>query len=221
VTAVAEATLEQADGRRRRKPLFYVICIGLMCLGAVVSAFAFTRASHSQQVVAVATTIHTGQTIARGDLKLVDVNSDSELQTVPASLESAVVGQVAQLDMAAGSIVTPDSFGKGSIPAKGQAVVGLSLTPAQMPASSSISVGDQVSLVAVGDDSSATFAQNTATIDGTVVGVSAPNASGSAGGDPQTGNSVVDVSVPASTAPGLAAKAANGKVALVLDSRKQ
>jgi hypothetical protein len=89
-----------------------------------------------------------------------------------------------------------------------------------MPASS-ISIGDKVSLVAVGDDSSATFATNTATIEGTVVGVSAPNASGSSGGDPQTGNSVVDVSVPSSTAPGLAAKAANGKVALVLDSREQ
>ena len=81
--AQAEATLAQADGRRRRKPVFYVICIGLMCLGAVVSAFAFTRASHSQQVVAVATTIHAGQTITAGDLKLVEVNSDTELLTVP------------------------------------------------------------------------------------------------------------------------------------------
>lgn len=220
MTVATEATLAQADGRRRRKPLFYVICIGLMCLGAVVSAFAFTRASHTQQVLAVATTIHAGQTITTSDLKPVDMNSDTELQTIPATQESTVVGQVAQLDMAAGSVVTPDSFGKVSIPAKGQAVVGLSLTPAQMPASS-ISVGDKVSLVAVGDDSSATFATDTATIEGTVVGVSAPNASGANGGDPQTGNTVVDVSVPSSTAPGLAAKAANGKVALVLDSREQ
>ena len=220
MTVAAEATLGQAQGRRRRKPLFYVICIGLMCLGAVVSAFAFTRASHSQQVVAVVTTIHAGQTVTAGDLKLVDLNSDTELQTVPAAQESAIVGQVAQLDMAAGSVVTPDSFGKVSIPGKGQAVVGLSLTPAQMPASS-ISVGDEVSLVAVGDDSSATFATDTATIEGTAVGVSAPNASGTSGGDAQTGNSVVDVSVPSSAAPGLAAKAANGKVALVLDSREQ
>ena len=204
MTAATEDVLGQAEGRRRRQPLFYVLCVGLMCLGAVVSAFAFTRASHSEQVVAVATTIHTGQTITARDLKLVDVNSDTELQTVPAAEESAVVGQVAHLDMAAGSVVTPSSFGKSSIPVKGQSVVGLSLTPAQMPAGS-ISIGDQVSLVAVGDDNSATFAQNTATIDGTVVGVSAPNASGSGGGDPQNGNSVVDVSVPATTAPGLAA----------------
>jgi hypothetical protein len=220
VTAAVESTLVQADGRRRRRPLFYVICIGLMCLGAVVSAFAFTRASHSQQVVAVVKTIHAGETISSGDLKLVDMNSDADLQTVPAAEESTVIGQVAQLDMAAGSVVTPHSFGKVSVPAKGQAVVGLSLTPAQMPASS-IRVGDKVSLVAVGDDNSATFATDTATIEGTVVGVSAPNASGSSGGDPQTGNNVVDVSVPTSTAPGLAAKAANGKVALVLDSREQ
>ena len=220
MTFAAETTLAQANGRRRRKLLFYVICIGLMCLGAIISAFAFARASHSQQVLAVASTIHAGQTITTNDLKLVDMNSDTELQTIPAAQESTVVGQVAQLDMAAGSIVTPDSFGNVSIPAKGQAVVGLSLTPAQMPASS-LSVGDKVSLVAVGDDTSATFANDTATIDGTVVGVSAPSSSGSGGGDPQNGNSVVDVSVPSSTAPGLAAKAANGKVALVLDSREQ
>lgn len=215
-----DPTLARVDGRKRRKPIYYAVCIGLMCLGAVVSAFAFTRASHSEQVVAVASTVHAGQTITSSDLKVVDMNGDTELKTIPVSEESTVVGQVAQLDMAAGSVVTPDSFGRVSIPGKGQAVVGLSLTPAQMPARS-ISVGDKVSLVAVGDDSSATFATNTATIEGTVVGVSAPNASGASGGDPQTGNSVVDVSVLSSTAPGLAAKAASGKVALVLDSREQ
>jgi hypothetical protein len=217
VTAAVEATLEQADGQRRRKPLFYVICIGLMCLGALVSAYAFTRVSKSEKVIAVAATIHAGQTISVGDLELVDVNSDTELQTVPASQETTVVGQVAQLDIAAGSVVTPDSVGQVSIPARGQAVVGLSLTPAQLPASS-LRVSDRVSLVAVGDDNRPTFAQDAATIAGTVVGVSTPNASGSGGGDPQNGNSVVDVSVPVSTAPGLAAKAATGKVALVLNS---
>lgn len=220
MSVVAEATLEQADGRRRRKPLFYVICIGLMCLGAVVSAWAFTRANDSQQVVAVATTIHAGQTITDGDLKPVNVSGDSDLETIPASEQSSIVGQVAQLDMAAGSIVTPDSFGETSIPAKGEAVVGLSLTPAQMPAIS-ISVGDQVSLVAVGEDTAGTFADSTDTIEGIVVGVSVPRADGTSGGDPQTGNSVIDVSVPANTAPGLAAKAANGKVALVLNSQEQ
>jgi len=220
VTVVAEATLEQADGRRRRKPLFYVICVGLMCLGAVVSAFAFTRASHAQQVVAVADTIHAGQTITSADLKLVNLSSDSDLQTIPASQQSTVVGQVALLDMAAGSIVTPESYGESVIPAKGQAVVGLSLTPAQMPAGS-INVGDRVSLVAVGDEASGTFFDSAEVIEGTVVAVSVPRADGTSGGDPQTGNSVIDVSVPANTAPGLAAKAAGGKVALVLGPREQ
>jgi len=217
---VAEATLEQAEGRRRRKPLFYVVCIGLMCLGAVVSAFAFTRASNSQQVVAVATTIHAGQTITSADLKLVSISSESDLQTIPASQQSRLVGRVALLDMAAGGIVTPESYGESVIPAKGQAVVGLALTPAQMPAGS-INVGDQVSLVAVADDSSGIFSQDAATIGGTVVGVSVPRADGTSGGDPQTGNSVIDVSVPADVAPGLAAKAASGKVALVLGSRER
>lgn len=220
MTVVAEATLEQADGRRRRQPLFYVICVGLMCLGAVVSAYAFTRASHSHQVVAVADTIHAGQTITGADLKPVNISSDSELQTIPASQQSTVVGQVALLDMAAGSIVTPESYGESVIPAKGQAVVGLSLTPAQMPAGS-INVGDQVSLVAVGDDGSGTFSDSAEVIEGTVVGLSVPRADGTSGGDPQTGNSVIDVSVPTNTAPGLAAKAAGGKVALVLNSREQ
>lgn len=220
MTVAAEATLEQAAGRRRRRPLFYVICIGLICLGAAVAAFAFTQASNSHQVVAVANTIRAGQTIAEGDLKVINVSSDSDLETIPAEEQADVVGKVAQLDMAAGSIVTPESYGETSIPAKGEAVVGLSLTPAQMP-SSSVSVGDQVSLVAVSDDSTGTFAETADTIEGTVVGVSAPSVDGASGGDPQTGNSVVDVSVPAGSAPGLAAKAANGKVALVLDSREQ
>lgn len=220
MTAAEATTLERAVGqRRRRKPLFYVVCIAVVCLGAAVSAFAFTRVSHSVQVVAVASTIRAGQTITEDDLRLVNVGSDTDLHTIPAAQEHTVVGQVARLDMAAGSIVTPGSFGKSSIPAKGESVVGLSLTPAQMPASS-LSVGDQVSLVAVSDASTG-FAQDASTIDGTVVGVSAARVDGSGGGDPQTGNTVVDVSVPANTAAGLAAQAANGKVALVLNSREQ
>ena len=210
VTAM-EATLEAADTRRRRRPLFYVVCIGLMCLGAVVAAWAFTTASHSQKVLAVASTVHRGEVISQSDLTTVSISVDPSLQPVGAAAASDVVGKVAALDLSAGSIVTSQSVAASLVPARGQSVVGLSLSAAQMPAQTLYS-GDSVTLVAVGNDGANGFSQDNATIDGSVVGVSA---------DPESGSTVVNVAVPSSLAAGLAAKAAVGHVALVLDSREQ
>jgi len=98
------------------------------------------------------------------------------------------------------------------VPAKGMSVVGVSLPPALMPAVQ-LHSGDQVRIVATpgaqGDVATGTSPKS---IEATVVGVR---------GTGDTGQIVVDVSVPHDQAAELAARAATGKVALVLDSRER
>jgi hypothetical protein len=91
-------------------------------------------------------------------------------------------------------------------------VVGVSLPPALMPAVA-LQSGDQVRIVATpGQQGDVAAGATPQSITATVVGVR------SAGG---SGQSVVDVSVPFEQAAELAARAATGKVALVLDSRER
>ncbi len=116
------------------------------------------------------------------------------------------------MDLAAGGLVTQEDITSALVPAKGMSVVGVSLPPALMPAAQ-LQSGDQVRIVATpgaqGDVAAGTVQTS---IEATVVAVRG-------GGD--SGQIVVDVSVPYDRAAELAARAATGKVALVLDSRER
>jgi hypothetical protein len=90
--------------------------------------------------------------------------------------------------------------------------VGVSLPPALMPATQ-LQSGDQVRIVATpGAQGDLATGTSPTSIGATVVGVRGP-------GD--NGQIVVDVSVPYDQAAELAARAATGKIALVLDSRER
>jgi len=116
------------------------------------------------------------------------------------------------MDLAAGGLVTQEDIASALVPAKGMSVVGVSLPPALMPATQ-LQSGDQVRIVATpgaqGDVAAGTISKS---IEATVVAVR---------GAGDTGQIVVDVSVPYDQAAELAARAATGKVALVLDSRER
>ena len=109
-------------------------------------------------------------------------------------------------------LVTQEDIASALVPAKGMSVVGVSLPPALMPATQ-LQSGDQVRIVATpgaqGDVAAGTIPKS---IQATVVAVR---------GAGDTGQIVVDVSVPYDQAAELAARAATGKVALVLDSRER
>jgi hypothetical protein len=96
------------------------------------------------------------------------------------------------------------------IPGRGQSVVGVSLAPGMIPATR-LRAGDQVRLVATPGTSGDIGQDQPQTTTATVVGVRSAD---------DTGQVVVDVTVPAGDAARLAAWAATGKVALVLDSRE-
>src|SRR5699024_8697220 len=76
---------------------------------------------------------------------------------VPVEKVSSVVGKTAAVDLTDGQVVTSDSITGQPVPGAGQAVVGLQVTPGQMPGGR-LAAGDSVRVVRVpnGDDTGAT-----------------------------------------------------------------
>ena len=110
-----------------------------------------------------------------------------------------------------GTLLTEQAVTDNLVPGEGESLVGISLTPAQMP-SEPLYGGDVVRIVTTPGDQGEVTDKEPVTIEATVVGVSRVE---------ETGETVVDVSVPEADAADLAARAATGRVALVLDARER
>jgi hypothetical protein len=194
--------------RLRRRPAVVVGGVAAICLGALIAAWAWTATTHTESVLAARATIHRGEVITAADLARVHINGDPGLSPLAASAYDSVVGKRAALDVAACGLLTAAVTASQPLPADGQSIVGISLTPAQTPAVP-LQGGNQVRIVVTpgqnGDPSAGAPQFTNATVIDTHV-------------DEASGNTVVDVQVPYADAGVLAARAATGNVALVLDS---
>lgn len=191
----------------RRRPMLVAVGVALIALGGIGAGWLATNVGHTHPVIALRDTVDRGSLISAADLTTVDINTDSRLQTVPASGMDGIVNKRAANDLAAGSLLTPDSVTTATVPSAGHTLVGLALTAAQMPAIT-LRNGSPVRIVATprSQDSAPTTAP--ATISATIVDTHP-------GGDP--GETIVDVSVDSKVAPLVAAEAATARIALILD----
>lgn len=213
-TEPAPATAGEAlapPPKLRRRPVLIAASVAAICLGALASVWAYTSTSTTREVLAVRQTIDRGATITREDLMVVQLSVDPALHPLPGSALGTVVGQHAALDMPAGLPVTQDQVTDTAVPEKGASVVGISLAAAMLPAGQ-LRVGDPVRVVTTPGQAGDIGTEPPDAVSATVVGVST---------DPATGNTVVNVEVPFEKAPDVAARAATGKVALVLDSSER
>lgn len=194
---------------RRRWGLFAAMVL-VAALGVLGNVWLHAATSSATPVVAAARTIERGHLIAPEDLISVDVEVDPALRTIPATDLTTLVGRYAALDVAAGALLTPESVTDQNIPPAGFSLVGVGLAQAMMPGAPLLA-GDRVRVVATTDTTS----------QGEVVAVSAVVVSTQVGTDPTVAGTqtIVTVQVPTDEAAALAAMAATGKVALVLDSR--
>ncbi|WP_238408669.1 SAF domain-containing protein [Pimelobacter simplex] len=183
----------------------------MVAAGALGTAFAFTAINDTQEVLVVANDIKRGEIIQAGDLSVVRVSVDPALTPVAGSQKGELMGSRAAVDLWAGTLLTEGSVTDSLVPGKGQSLVGISLTPAQMP-SEALYFGDAVRIVTTPGDQGEITDEEPVTIEATVVGVSRVE---------ETGETVVDVSVSEGDAADLAARAATGRVALVLDARER
>jgi SAF domain len=194
--------------RLRRRPAVIAAGIALVALGGLTAAWLAAAVSDTTSVLAVRTPVERGAVISDDDLVVASVNPDPNLHTIPADHLSAVVGQRAAVALAAGSLVTPDSVTAQVAPGPGQSLVGITVTPAQMPAEP-LRAGDRVRIVDTPrpqDDPPAAAPPALAAV---VVSTMFQD---------DSGNTVVNVTVPQTAAAQLAARAATGRIAIVKDS---
>ncbi|GAA4699810.1 hypothetical protein GCM10023349_15290 [Nocardioides conyzicola] len=207
-TAAAASADFVPPPKLRRRPALVIAAVSVTALGCLIGAWAWSATTDTQEVLAARDTIHRGEVIAPGDIERIRISGDPALTPLPASAYDDVVGARASLDVAAGGLLTREAIATDPIPPKGQSVVGISLTAAQVPGLP-LHGGDKVRIVATPSESGDTPAGSPQFTVGEVVNTSM---------DETTGNIVVNVLVPYADAGVLAAHAATGNVALVLDS---
>ena len=196
----------------RRRPLLVVASIAAVCLGGLLGVWAYTSLATAQEVVAVRSTVPRGALISRENLVAVRIGVDPALNPIPAAQLDGVVGQRAAMDLPAGGFVTQGSIAATVVPPQDMSVVGVAVPAALLPGEP-LRSGDQVRVVATPGQQGEVTDGEQRSITAIVVGVYPDADSG------QT--VVVSVQVPYDEAAELAARAATGKVAVVLDSRER
>ncbi|MDF5759045.1 SAF domain-containing protein [Spongiactinospora sp. TRM90649] len=187
----------------RRNPMLLAASVGLTALGALIAWQLYGVAGHRTPVLVMARDVPIGQELQAQDLRPVALGLDAAVQALDASGKSTVIGRRAAVDLKAGSLLSPAHVTDALVPAPGQVIVPVALKPSQLPARG-IQSGDQVMATAVPAGSAP--ADHPARVDR----VGQPDADGLV---------VVDLVVPATDGTALARQAAEGKIAIVLQSR--
>ena len=210
-TASSGSAAPVGPAKLRRRPVLGALSVGLICLGALLGVWVYTSGTEAREVLAVRGTVERGQVITDSDLIAVRVSLDPALAPVPASERGNVVGERAAWDLSAGSLITRTALTSDVVPARGQAVVGISLGPGMVPAGDLVA-GDEVRLVLTPGESGQPGTTEPSSKPATVLAVhDAPDGAGI----------LVDVVAPEADAPTIAAWAATGRVGLVLESRER
>lgn len=197
--------------RVARRPLVVLVSAALVLLGALLSVLAYSSLGNAQEVVAVRADVARGELITADALQIVRVGVDPALNVVPAAEMDALVGQRASADMRAGQLVVPSAVTEQVLPRAGYSVVGLSLGEGQVPLGT-LEVGDRVRVVSTPGVQGDVVDTELRVFEATVVSIAASDVSGKVG---------LMVEVGADQAAELAARAATGKLAVVLDSRER
>jgi hypothetical protein len=184
--------------------------LALVALSVLASVYLASMLGRTYQVLAVTDEVPRGTAITASDLAPVDLPIGTTLlEPVPADQLEQMTTMIAAVDLRPGQLLTLNSLVEEIEPAAGHSVVGIALAPNQMPGSRALVAGDTVRIVetpATGGEPPATapFA-----ISAVVIGVT---------DSPLGDGKVVDVEVTSANAAPLAARAATGRVAIVIDA---
>jgi hypothetical protein len=182
--------------------------LALTALGGLGALWLASTGTGTTAVVGVAREVRAGQVIQRQDLVSVEIATDSGLRAVPVRHAEDVVGRRTLVRLLPGSLVNPDAVADKLVPAAGQALVGLSLSPGQRPAVP-MDAGDSVEIVYTpgSQDAASSEAAATPPVRGVVV---------STVEDPDTGKTVVNVTVPADAAAKVATWGSAGRATIAV-----
>lgn len=146
----SSATIALAPpGRRVRMPelVVGVILMSVFALGAVLWHLSAVDRSPALAVVG---TVERGDLISADDLRVIYVSSDDAVARMTESQITEVVGRVALVDLAPGTLVTRSVVADRPTLEQGEGIVGLSLEPGGYP-DLGLAPGDRVNVVRSGD----------------------------------------------------------------------
>ncbi|MET9669620.1 SAF domain-containing protein [Streptomyces sp. NPDC006475] len=202
---------------RRRRPRMAVLAAALIAAGGAGGFLAWQKTGERTPVLAVAQSVAAGDVIKESDLTDASVSLDPALKPFPAGERNKVVGKRAAVALVPGALLSHGQVTDRSLVQDGEQLVGIGLKPDRLPATR-LSAGDRVLVVYTPADGSADQAPNSGA-DAAAMEPTAVTARVVRVGEPQqaTGDLVVDVAVPQAQGPGLAAQAATGRIALVVE----
>ncbi len=200
--------LEPASPRRSRSLILTGSCLAVV--GALLFGLMHRNLDRRVPVLAVSRSVPTGRVIQGADLKVVHVSAATGLDPVSASQRSRIIGRVAALPLAAGTLLTPAMLSAPTPLKPGQAVVAVPIRAGLIPAIAK--PGARVTVVHTGAASAAVglsaHGQLTWSKEATVLAVS-----GRADG---SGSRVVSLTVADRDAPAIAAAAAANRLTLIV-----
>jgi len=186
-----------------------LVAVLVVALGGLVSMWAVSSYSHRDRVLVISQNVPMGQQITVGDLVGADLSVDPQVAVFTVAQQGEVIGQVALVDLAKGTLVNPSQVGASPQLGAGEVLVPLQLKPGQLPAVG-VAPGQQVLLVATPVNTSAGTAASASPdpIQATVAESGEP--------DPSSGATVVDVRVRQDAGVSLAQMAAGGNVTVLV-----
>lgn len=124
-----------------------VLVTVVFALGAVLWHLS---AVEKVSALVVASSVERGEVIDASDVRVVYVSSDDSLARLDGSQLDRVVGRVALVDLAEGTLLTTSVIADAAAVEEGDGVVGLSLDPGAYPARG-LAPGDRVNVVRSAD----------------------------------------------------------------------
>jgi hypothetical protein len=229
--ARSETTAGRRDRGGRRQPRLVLVGLALVLTCAAVGGELARKGVRLTRYLVLSQSVPAGAIVDEADLQSVDLSSAGGMDAIPVTDASQVVGRRVAETVVAGSLLVVGDLLGGASPSTGNALVGTSLQPNQVP--SSLQPGDDVLVVASSaTGSSASSSTTPVTPSGSPAAVigSTPillgrgtvfalnGESSSMTGNTQnssTGVETVTISVPSASAAVIAAASAAGDVSLV------
>jgi len=137
------------SGSASRRPVTVIVSAFVVLASIAAFTSLYSSADHQRAVLVVTRTIPQGQVITGSDLGQAQVSVSGGVAPIPVADASELGGRRAVSTIPAGSLLVPSDLTTAPQVATGDAIVGLSLKPGELPADG-VEVGDQVMVVQTG-----------------------------------------------------------------------
>lgn len=199
--------------RPRRNPRWIAAGILAICLGAVGSFLLYSRVSSANSVLVMNATVMRGATLEADDVRQLTVGDLGGVKAIDSSRIGDVVGRVALVDLAEGSIVVEGEVGVSQQPA-GHIQVGIKVPLGRVP-NAPLPQGTPIQLISVTTAQTDESAQES--VESTAPEASVKGTVASAPTETSDGSRTLDVWVPTANAAAVARLAALDQIAIVME----